>query len=199
MADFLAEVLLNFKEPHTAAAVSAIGTVLAGFASIISVGIATFALVSQRRHDRKSVLPILQIVFGDYETELYVTIENAGIGPAIITGVKVRNKKTGVVRESIIEFMPDLPEGISWETFIRAIKGRAIAAHGELVILKYSVPVDHGTTIIVKAYADAVASIRTALGDLVIELDVADAYGDRLPRYSRDLEWFHRHERNDGI
>lgn len=52
----------------------------------------------------------------DYEDRLTVKILNNGSGPLIIKNVKER--KESQVRESLIAWMPSLPDSMYWPTFV---------------------------------------------------------------------------------
>jgi hypothetical protein len=56
--------------------------------SLCAVIISILTARSQKTHNKNSVRPLLGIVVGDYEDDLYVRIDNNGVGPAIITNIK---------------------------------------------------------------------------------------------------------------
>lgn len=183
------------------------GTFFAAITSIVSIFVAVAALKVQRNHNFKSVLPIPQILIGDYENRLFVSIENAGVGPLIIRDVQVRSKATGKKTSSLIDFMPELPQDDTWDTFIARISGRAIPAQQSVTILQYSGPFP-GRSLSeseslrealregnLKAYARSAVlrdRIRAALKDLTIAIKTSDIYGKNLPDCERDLESFGR-------
>ena len=70
--------------------------IFAVLASAVSFTIAAINMMMQRKHNRKSVLPIGHISVGDYENQIFVRLWNYGIGPMII-------KRVVVVKEGDVE------------------------------------------------------------------------------------------------
>src|SRR5215831_9348086 len=62
---------------------------------------------AQQEHNRLSVRPLLNIVFGNYETNLFVSLVNNGTGPMVIKSTKVIGAANP--SEPLIKAMPDLP------------------------------------------------------------------------------------------
>lgn len=182
----------NFTDPVVTQVLTSIGTIFAVITSIVSIAVSIIALRMQRNHDRKSVLPIPQIDFGDYEDCLYVKIENAGVGPAIITDFKAINTETGETAGSIIELMPNVIDHFYWGGFVQHIKGRAIPAQSELTIISFLGDSDEiDSHYVPGARALIRDAIRRELTKLTMSLVVSDVYGKKI-ECSRGLEWFGR-------
>jgi hypothetical protein len=115
--------------------VAAWTAIAALFVSLVSIILTFVSLWMQRRHNRKSVQPIGHISVGDYENEIFVRLRNDGIGPMIVKTAQVYNSDDGRTQISIIDFMPELPDGYSWTTFIRAMDGRAVSANDHLTLV----------------------------------------------------------------
>ena len=96
------------------------------FVSIISIVIAVVNMGIQRAHNRKSVLPIANLSFGDYESAIFVRLQNVGVGPMIVESLVVarRDKNDESTGKAIIDFMPELPSGHDWSHFVHDIAGR---------------------------------------------------------------------------
>src|SRR5665213_941427 len=95
------------------------------FVSSVSIILAFCGLMTQRRHDRKSVQPIGHISVGDYENEIFVRLRNDGVGPMIVRVSRVRDSLDGRTEISIVDFMPELPDGYLWKTFVGDMRDRA--------------------------------------------------------------------------
>lgn len=169
--------------------VSAIGTIFAILTSIISLVVSIVSLWRQRDHDRKSVKPLPQIVLGDYEDHLRVSIENAGVGPFIISGLQVENVLSHDIKPSIIAHMQELPSGFFWTTFSDHVEGRAIPAQERLVLLEFS---QSDEPVAALSFNDLHNDIRKQLGFLVVTVTGKDIYDTEQPPRTRDLKWFHR-------
>jgi hypothetical protein len=185
----LSEILDFLKENHeVASAISAMaGAVVALLALLISVLSVFFtwkALKHQRTHNSMSVRPLPYITVGDYENAIYVKIRNNGTGPLIVKSLLVPGAEDPSA--PLVTNMPNLLPGVAWTNFVGATEGRSIPVAGEMVLLELSDPNLGGR------FQLSRDKVRQALGDLSLTLDYTDIYGNKLPRCSRDLKWFHR-------
>jgi hypothetical protein len=160
--------------------------------SLFSLAVSVGALWIQRNHDRKSVQPIIQVDFGDYENRIFVTIENAGVGPLIIKQVEVVDLSSGKRHPSIIDHMPRQPAGIDWTTFVKRLEDRAVSAQRRLTILELRKPDPFHPKF--EAFK---RDVRRALGNLKMTIRGSDIYGSPLAPYTDTMEWFHRTLEND--
>ncbi|MBD5560219.1 MAG: hypothetical protein HDQ87_07685 [Clostridia bacterium] len=119
------------------------------------VAVAAFVIAkrthdAQKLHDRQSVRPILNIVVGDYEENLYVRIVNNGVGPALITKFTCfyDNDRTLQSKSNLYEIMPssamvtkngydilDIDIKI-YSDFVEDVVGRAIAPGNYITLLQ---------------------------------------------------------------
>lgn len=164
------------------------GTAIAAlFISFLSIVLTTLNLWMQRTHDRKSVLPIGHIVVGDYEEDIFVRLRNDGIGPLIIENVTVyRTDEQSDSKNSIIDFMPELPGKYAWTTFVRDVKGRALSPKDQLTLIELKGE---------PTYEDFEASkgiVRRVLSGLSVMVNCRNIYNERMPTISRQLDWFGR-------
>jgi hypothetical protein len=159
------------------------------FVSFISIVIAVVNMGMQRAHNRKSVLPIANLSFGDYETAIFVRLQNVGVGPMIVESLVVakRDKNDESTGKAIIDFMPELPSGHNWSHFVHDIDGRAISAkdHITLILLRG----DPNDDVFVAIRRD----VRRALSNLSVTVEYKNVYSERMPSASRHLGWFGRH------
>jgi hypothetical protein len=166
--------------------VTAWTAIAALFVSLVSIILTFVSLSMQRRHNRRSVQPIGHISVGDYENEVFVRLRNDGIGPMIVKTTAVHNSEDGQTQISIIDFMPELPDGYSWTTFIRAMDGRAISANDHLTLVSLEGdPKDH-------KFASAKEVVRKKLSTLRISVEYNNIYGERMEPALRKLDWFSR-------
>jgi hypothetical protein len=162
--------------------------IFAVVASAASFGIAALNMRMQRRHNRKSVLPIGHVTVGDYENQLFVRVWNYGVGPMIIKKMIVEGEDGADQKlPGIVDLMPELPGKCAWSTFVRNISDRAIPAN------------DHITLILLEGGEDdsdfvaARQMVRKALSGLTVKIEYKDIYGETMPPAVRNLKWFGRH------
>ena len=158
---------------------------LALIVSIVSIYIGARALKIQRTHNIKSVKPIGNIVFSDYEDHLAVNIKNAGVGPLIIKSLKVKNKNNEM-KNNVIDFMPQHPPDLPWTNFFANPEDFVIPAGEKLNLIKLT------TEDISDTFAIFRNTVRESLMDLSIELEYKDIYDNIMPINKRTLEWFGR-------
>lgn len=167
--------------------VTAWTAIAALFVSFVSIVIAISNMVMQRRHNRKSVLPIGHIVVGDYESRIHVTLRNEGVGPMIVEKAIVTSRRDGEqISSAILEFLPDLPDGYLWTTFVGDISGRAISAGDDIILV--SLEGDQNDF----GFIAARQMTREALSILTIRVDYKNVYGEKMPSVTRALNWFGR-------
>jgi len=168
------------------ASVYALVALAALLVSIVSAVVAVLALRIQRRHNVLSVRPLPEVTVADYENSLRVKVRNNGSGPMIIAAMSISD---GVVsRPALVDWMPALPGGRPWTHFSHRLENRSLLAGGEIVLLElteYEKEQD---------YFRCRDAVREALSPLTVLLQYTDVYGTVFPRYSKDLEWFGRHE-----
>ena len=163
---------------------SAAAAVLALFVSCVSVWISVSSARSQRRHNELSVRPLAEVTVADYEDSLRVKLQNNGSGPMIVLAVTVSD---GVnAHESLIEWMPALPQGRPWNTFTRELRRRTLQAGAEIVLLELTA---HENEAYFAACRDLV---RAALSPLTVNVEYTDIYNDVMWLCQKPLSWFAR-------
>jgi hypothetical protein len=163
---------------------NAVAAIFGAAAALIALFVSVVALWLQRRHDVLSVKPIPEVTVADYEDSLRVRLRNFGVGPMVITGLRVL--KDGVTKPSVVDWMPPLPNGRPWNHFAVDFAMRTLSAGGMIPVLELT-QADGESQF--SACRDAA---RRALCPLTVEIEFTDVYGTRFKAYSKPLSWFGR-------
>ena len=167
-----------------AALASAIAAALAFLSSCVAGYISYSSLRHQRKHDALSVRPLPEISYVDYETQLRVKLQNNGAGPLLVTRLVVGDGKE--VRGQLLDWMPDLPDGVTYANFSGVIDGRSIAPGNSIVLLDF-VGDDQDNT-----FTTLRDELRAALLALTVNVEYTDIYDTILPPHRKSLAWFGR-------
>ncbi len=164
-----------------------LNNLIAGLALILSFVSTAFALGAvalQREHNRLSIKPLPDFIFGDYENEVMVKIHNHGLGPMTIEKVEVvENGK--VIGNNLIDLMPIHPKSIPWKDFVRNLEGRILAPGEEKVLILLSGNSANRSFI---TFRD---KVRTKLAPLTIKIHYKGIYDKSVLIYEKALEkWF---------
>lgn len=152
--------------------------------ALIALVIGLAALRSQRRHNLLSARPLAAITVTDFEDSLKVELENNGTGPLVVKSIRVMKGKE--TRQSIHAWMPDLPGGIGWTSYIGAADKRSIAPGGRLALIDLNWD-EAGGEVGFADFAIVRDACRTILRKLSISVSHTDIYGTRLEPYEREL------------
>lgn len=163
---------------------SAVIALAALIISMVSLYVANTALKKQHRHNVLSVKPIPMVSVADYEDRLTVKILNNGSGPLVIKDVQV--KKESQDRESLVAWMPSLPDGMYWDTFVGSVKNRSLLPGNEIKLLELTG--DHAE----QEFQEARDNCRAALCQLTVILEYTDVYGSTFEVHGKQLSWFGR-------
>lgn len=158
--------------------------------SIIAIIISITTYRSQVQHNKNSVKPILNIILGDYENDLYVRIDNNGVGPAIIKNVSCSNRRDE--KNCLIKLIPrevrvTTPHAdaivslFPLTDFVEDISGRTIAPEKHIVLLELLEP-DSKKRI----------ALRTVLKEITIHIEYTDIYRKETFVVERELSFFGR-------
>jgi len=165
--------------------VSVIVALMALFVSFLSILLTIVSLYLSRQHNYKSLTPIASIPFSDYENQVAVKIKNTGVGPLIIgTFRATRGKRT---EDDLISLMPELPQGMLWDTFFDDLDGACIPPGEQLGVLQLSGNSED------RRFGEARDACRRALAEITVVLTYKDIYGRRMPVVTKSLRWFGRH------
>jgi hypothetical protein len=154
-------------------------------AILTSVTIAAINMTMQRRHNRKSVLPIGHVSVGDYNNQIFVRLWNYGVGPMIIKRVVVA-REGEQKKPSIIGFMPKLPDDFPWSTFVGDISNRVIPGNDNIPLILLEGDEKNRDFVAVRQM------VREILSGLTIKVEYKNVYGENMPPAVRNLDWFGR-------
>lgn len=162
--------------------------------SIVSVVFTALTLKIQRIHNEKSVKPIAIISAGDFENDIFISIENKGVGPMIIKNIEVKNPKK--TTNSVIDIIPEnIVSKILWSTFVREIENKAIAHGGQLILIQWKLnynEYDYSDLDKVGNDLNLTEQLRKALKDITIYLEYTDIYEKNIFKTERSMQWFGR-------
>ena len=137
-------------------------------------------------------MPILKLDQVDNENRLAVILANRGVGPAIISSVKVKKAENGKFGSSIYEFMPSLPD-TNWVVYASNFSDEVIAQQHSITILDFVADSEKMKKLHTpEELAGLLKTIRLALGDLTVEIQYTDVYESKSWSLSKPLTWFHR-------
>ena len=158
--------------------------------SLAAIFISVITYRSQVRHNKNSVRPILDVIFGDYENDLYVRVDNHGVGPAIIKSVVCRSGRreepclVSLIPERVTLTTPTISRTVklfALTDFVEDMTGRTIPPQGRVVLLRLPQPHEYRR-----------AALRCVLRDIRIQIQYTDIYGKEIFTTERDLSFFGR-------
>jgi hypothetical protein len=114
-----------------------------------------------------------------------VEILNSGTGPLVITQFEAKDKN-GRSEDNLIGLMPELPNGIYWDTFFENLKNFSIIPSRSLTLLKLSGDINDPN------YCKIRDEIRKCLSEIEITLTYRDIYGREMPKEHKELKWVAR-------
>lgn len=153
--------------------------------SFLSTLLALWAVYLQREHNRVSVKPLPDLIFGDYENEIVVEIHNNGLGPMILVRVEILNNNT-VLADNLIDLMPDLPKGMDWDDFVKNLKDRVLAPGEEKTLVELSGSEKN------KTFVNFRDKVRKALAPLTVKVYYKGIYDKNVLTFEKSLDWFGR-------
>jgi hypothetical protein len=165
-----------------------LNNIIAGIAvgiSFLSTLLALLAVYLQREHNRVSVKPLPDLIFGDYENEILVEIHNHGLGPMIMVRVEILNNDT-VLADNLIDLMPDLPKGMNWDDFVKNLKDRILAPGEEKTLVELTGSEKNKTFI---SFRD---KVRKTLAPLTVKVYYKGIYDKKVRIFEKSLDWFGR-------
>lgn len=165
------------------------------FAVLISIAAVIFtawSLYIQREHNKKSIKPIGKIRVGDYETNIYVRIDNSGIGPLILLKVFVNGEEV-TENKMVLDYLPDnVVERIRWKNFTNNYKNRTIPVGENLELIRWTPSSDYEKSD--EEIFEAKKDIRNSLKNLNLKIEYTDIYGRKTFNDELELSWFGRNE-----
>lgn len=153
------------------------------FISAVALIVSCFTWWTQKKHNKLSVLPLPEVVLGDYENRISVTLRNNGAGPLIIKKLTVSDANSE--SQSFISHLTDF--NIVWSNFVDLVDGRAILPGKDIELIETN---GNETNI---GFVTTRDKLRRKLKDLEVKIVYTNVYGDCFPEYSKKLTWFGRH------
>lgn len=168
------------------------------FISLLSLGVAVLsmafgiiALLIQRSHNKKSVMPLGFISLADYENRLCIKVTNNGTGPMIIEKVSTfQTKNKSNAMEYPVDWFANMK--IVWSTYRKSLENFTIAANSHSELLEYVVN-EHNEN-----PEELRNQIRGILSELTICVEYKDIYGKRYVM-KRELNWFARNRKSENL
>jgi hypothetical protein len=158
-------------------------------AALASLLVAALVFRSAHKHNQLSVRPLLDIAFGNFELNLFVSLVNNGTGPLILKSIRVIGAADPA--KPLIDAMPDLPPDglIALRYFASDPNGRSIRADGgEIILLQLRYT---GGKEFQNRFNTPRDKIRAALVPLTLRVEYTDIYEKRLVK-ERSLDYFLR-------
>ncbi|MBN9297790.1 MAG: hypothetical protein J0I41_12290 [Filimonas sp.] len=155
--------------------------------SLLSVIVAYYNCAIQRKHNIKSVKPILHIGQWDYENRLFVTIKNCGTGLAVVNRLYVKHIETQELRNHLYAWLPEkLPANMNYEKYWTPFQAFVVQP-GEIIDL-VKIPIDdkEPNQVIERE------KLRSALCKLEVFLEYEDIYENKMPVKNMVLSHFGR-------
>ena len=133
--------------------------------------------------------PVGLIRCADYETDIQVFLENAGVGPLRIDEFTIIQKGSPVAKKNLVELMPTTPKGLRWRFF--TLGGPPPYLHPNTQAMLLHLQGKEGDAVFTK-YRD---EVREKMNEIEIKLEYSNIYGESQPAATRKLnEVFGRHQ-----
>lgn len=161
---------------------------IASLALLISFGTGIISFLTfriQRKHNRKSLKPIIYVALYDYSNCIRIELVNEGVGPANINKIEVKNNEHEI-QNSIYECMPTLPVGLSYDFYLLRHENIPCIQGKKITLLEIKFDLSKDTE---RKFRD---EMRAVLCRLKITIYYKDIYDDEMPAYSRALELYAR-------
>jgi hypothetical protein len=141
-----------------------------------------FELYLNRRHNAKSLKPIPQIVLGDIQRQLFVHLQNNGVGPLVVEGLSF--VKSGAEYPGIQECLTSDPKSYNHDTEISRETPKVILPGAYLEVFGMIFD-DHEGDV-------ELSRVRAELAGLRMKVIAKDIYDKKLT-VARNFQWFARH------
>ena len=158
---------------------------LALIVAAVSIGIAFYGVILQRRNTLMSVRPLPYVSCADYEDLLWVKVRNDGVGPLLIKSVEL--KRGGALGEfpELVSYLPKLPKGLFWSKFSSGFV-RTVSVGSDLPLIELSLDPSN------PVHARFRDACRNELRRIEVIVSYTDMHGSTFEPVSRNLDWFGR-------
>ena len=129
------EVLAHIQQPtDILQLVVTVGTIVIAIASMLFAGYGNFL---QKRHNIKSVMPILNILAEVTDSRMYIILVNNGVGPAIINELVWKNRISS--NSSLYDMINSTfaTSGFIFTTCAIGINKRALSPQRNIILFDY--------------------------------------------------------------
>lgn len=158
--------------------------------SIIAVIFTACALYIQRKHNIKSIKPIGKIRIGDYESNIYIRIDNSGIGPLILLKVFLNGNEIPADK-MLIESIPSRRrENIQWKNFSGNYNNRTIPIGDNLELIRWTPESDFPKS--PEEIETTKSNIRDTFQNWNLKIEYTDIYKSETFTDELNLSWFGR-------
>lgn len=165
---------------------------LSGVIATVALGI-----ISENRNkanleiEQQKQRPLLYIGYFDGEDEIRLFIKNKGNGPALVNKYLLKNKFTGQECNSVFDIIP--PIGFDYNNFTGPLVNDVFSEkeEKELLLLK-ATEEELNDADFAAQFEHAIESLRNVLSQYLVIIEYSDVFGNVMPVYERDLEWFGR-------
>jgi hypothetical protein len=156
------------------------------FLSIVNVLIIVYIAALANSINKKQHVPLGNIIVADYENRTSVDIQNAGLGPMIITRLLAVDTQGHEYNTLIGAFKGS---GIqTWTSFLEEVEGRIIPPNEKLNLIEMKYVTNN-------VDSKAREIIRNVLKEIKVTVTYTDLYRDEKYSISRKLDFFGRHNR----
>ena len=154
-------------------------SICTGIIALLAFVLSIITTYFQRKHNRNSVKPILNINMCDYEKNISVSISNNGVGPATIEFFLC--SFGGQEGHDILKFVSDLE--IIWYTFSEEIDivKRTIRPGDRIMLIKSK---DHTEKQAIE--------LKKRLSQMRLTIRYTDIYGREVFHTEQNLEWYNK-------
>ncbi len=154
--------------------------------SVVSIFLGMMGLNMQKRHNKKTVLPIAVINLADYNDLVRIRISNNGAGPLIFKSFRTRKMNSPESGKNYpIEWMERVER---FNEYRKGLENHAMLPSDSLTLLEYKIDPDNTTEV------KELEAIRTNLKELTLQVLYKNVYGDQF-KVERSFEWFGRTRR----
>lgn len=176
MKELLEKILAN---PEATIALVAVAI------SLLSLLLSVVTSFQNRKNSRLAVRPLAFILPPDYEERIAVILQNKGTGPLITKSISFCRGEDEVKR-SLIDFMPNLEDGLYWTTFSKASKIILAPAEEKILLEFKGDPSD-------SQFVRQRDEIRRALSSIEVNLTYTSIFNEYCPfKLNYKLSWFAR-------
>lgn len=159
--------------------------------SIAAVFFTWKGLKLQRTHNIKSLKPFGKVSIGDYESNLFIKIDNLGVGPLILKSISVNGVELSE-RQTLLSFLnPEINDNTRWKNFTGFLYDRVIPAGGELDLINWAAEKDR-TEKTQEQKELTKRQCREHFKDWNIRITYTDIYDSEVFSDELSLSWFGR-------